>query len=127
MSPTDISSPSASSSSANRSQRVSAVRMPIDEPIDDLDDAVAQLRECSSTELRRARKHHRRALTALQNGGYRCLPDATRDRLAARLQTHLDALNRALTPMDASDAPAEPADDTAALWSRVRAFFRGLW
>jgi hypothetical protein len=108
--------------------------MPIEEPVDDTDEAVAKLRQCDSTELRRARKHHRRALESLRNGGYSCLSDATRTHLAVRLRNNLEALNRAL---DATVAPAEsagePASDDAeteeasSISSRFRALLRRLW
>lgn len=121
------------SSSIGSPQRFSAVRMPIEEPVENTDEAVAKLRQCDSTELRRARKHHRRALESLQNGGYSCLSDATRTHLAARLRNNLDALNQAL---DTSPAPAAPTTESSAdesdpdapsISSRFRAFFQGLW
>lgn len=117
-------------SSIGSPQRFFAVRMPIEEPVKNTDEAVAKLRQCDSTELRRARKHHRRALESLQNGGYSCLADATRTHLAARLRNNLDALNQALNtsaaPSDATEEP-DPTPDSPSISSRFRAFFQGLW
>jgi hypothetical protein len=115
------------SPSPNTPRRLAAVRLPIDEPIRDADDAVAKLRQCDSTELHRSRKHHRRALESLQNGGYSCLSDRTREDLADRLRENLNALNQVLD----ANATAEPNYDTssesASVSSRFRAFFNGLW
>lgn len=118
-------------SSTEGAQRFSAVRMPIEEPIDDLDEAVQKLNNCSSTELRRARQHHQRAVEALQNGGYNALSDATRDHLLKRLRNNLEALNRALdtsnTSRDADPAKSSPETAPTSFSSRFRAFFEGLW
>lgn len=123
-------SSSSSSSSDNASQRLAAVRMPIEEPVDDFDEAVQKLKQCSSTELRRARQHHRRALESLREGGYSALPDSTRDHLMGRLGRNLKALNHAL---DATASPSEtddvsdPPEDESSLSSHFRALFQALW
>lgn len=74
----------------------SSVRFPLEEPVSDLGDAVDKLKQRPSEELRRARKHHCRALKSLHNGAYDALSDRTRDRLVRRLHTNLEALNKAL-------------------------------
>lgn len=70
--------------------------MPIDGPVTNPQEAAEKLRQCSVEELKRARRHHRRALKSLQNGGYGALSDGTRDDLIERLRTELEALNQAL-------------------------------
>jgi hypothetical protein len=123
-------SSSSSSSSDNASQRLAAVRMPIEEPVDDFDEAVQKLKQCSSTELRRARQHHRRALESLRQGGYSALSNSTRDHLIGRLSRNLKALNYAL---DATASPPETDDDSdspkdeSSLSSYIRALFQALW
>ncbi len=126
----DTPSPESTSSPSGAVQRFSAVRMPIEEPVEDFDAAVDELRHCSSAELRRARKHHRRALESLRNGGYHSLSDATRDHLVERLHNNLAALNRALDT--SASAPENTSTETDAprsdpFSSRFRAFFQGLW
>lgn len=105
--------------------------MPIEVPVEDLDEAVEHLRQCSSTELRRARKHHRRALESLRTGGYNSLSEATRRRLADRLRSNLEALNRALAPTSADDGSSEGASsvngEARSFSSRFRTLFQGLW
>lgn len=123
-------------SSRDGSQRFTAVRMPVEEPIDDLEDAVEKLRDCSSTELHRARQHHQRALESLQNGGYSALSESTRSRLIDHLRDNLEALNLALEPEDASDASPNGSpqpEDTGqtekpepSFSSRVTTFIQGL-
>lgn len=100
--------------------------MPLEEPVDSFREAVQQLQTCDSTELRRARKHHRRALSSLQDGGYDNLPATTRRDLTDRLRNNLEALNEALQASNnaASDTPDPEA---ASMSDRFRAFFRGLW
>ncbi len=88
-------SSSFSSSAAGRSLRY-AVRMPIDGSADSVDAAVEKLLSCDRQELRRARRHHRRALAALENGSYETLSDSTRTDLIERLRRDLEALDRAL-------------------------------
>lgn len=106
--------------------------MPIEEPVDDLNEAVQELKKCSSTELRRARQHHQRAVEALQNGGYSALSEATRIHLMKRLRNNLEALNRALdtsgTPHGSTSA-SQPSEERLpqSFSSRFRAFFEGLW
>jgi len=130
----DSSSSSSRTASKAAAQRFSAVRMPIDVPVDDIEEAVERLQRCSSAALRRARKHHRRALESLRTGGYSALSEATRDRLAARLRKNLKALNRALEPATSTEAsgsetaaPAPSTDSSGSVSARVRAFVRGLW
>ena len=129
----DTSSSDAPSTSPDPSQRLAAVRMPIEEPVDDFEDAVQKLRQCNSTELRRARQHHRRALESLQDGGYSALSEATRNHLADRLRTNLNALNHVLdapsadSPADASSPARSTEEDPDSFSSRFRAFFQSLW
>ncbi|MEF8794843.1 MAG: hypothetical protein V5A22_03770 [Salinivenus sp.] len=132
MTSTDTSPSDSGRSSADAAaHRFSAVRMPIDGPVDDLEEAVERLRQCSSTALRRARTHHRRALESLCTGGYSALSEATRDRLADRLRRNLKALNRALDASsipDRSASEATPSSESCpSLASRIRAFVQGLW
>lgn len=126
----DTPSPESTSPPSGAAQRFSAVRMPIEEPVEDFDTAVEKLRRCTSTELRRARKHHRRALESLQNGGYHSLSDATREHLVERLRNNLAALNQALDASPSSPKnPSKEADGASSdsFSSRFRAFFQGLW
>jgi hypothetical protein len=130
---TDTSVPESSSSRpAAIARRVSAVRMPIEAPVENTEAAVEQLRQCSSAELRRARRHHRRALEALRNGGYSNLSDATRERLTDQLRNNLEAINRALATGSDANPPSESTtsqddDSTSSFSARVRAFFQALW
>jgi hypothetical protein len=104
--------------------------MPIEEPVGDLDEAVHKLKQCSSTELRRAHQHHRRALESLRQGGYSALSEATRDHLIGRLRHNLKALNRALDAPSSAPAPSDSGDATeepSSFSSRFRSFYRGLW
>lgn len=78
------------------------VRIPIDDSVDSMADAVQQLKTCNPQDLRRARRHHRRALAALEDGSYETLADDTRSQLVTRLRTDLEALDRALNQLDAS-------------------------
>jgi len=125
----EMSSPQTdASSSRDASQRGSTVRLPIGEPLDDLEEAVGKLKSCSSTELRRARRHHRRAIESLQEGGYSALSEATRDHLLSRLRTRLKALNQVLDTSNGSDdSGSDSADTRDSFSSRVGAFFQGLW
>ena len=125
----DTSPPETTSPSHDSSQRLAAVRMPIEEPVENFEDAVQKLRQCSSTELRRARQHHRRALESLRDGGYNALSEATRAHLTGRLRTNLKALNHVLdaTPADSSTDAASTEEDTDSFSSRFRAFFQSLW
>lgn len=71
--------------------------MPFEEDVpDDVDQMIQQLQQCDPADLRRARRHHRRALEALRNGCYEALGEDTRNQLIGRLQTDLDALNHVL-------------------------------
>jgi len=118
-----------SSSSLDAPQRFSAVRMPIEEPVEDFEEAVQKLKQCSSTELRRARQHHRRAIESLQQGGYTALSDATRSHLLNRLRHNLKALNHALdaTTTSESQTPSDTDEEGGSFSSRFRSFFQGLW
>lgn len=118
-----------SSSTLDGSQRFAAARMPIEEPIDDLDHAVRKLKQCSTTEIRRARQRHRRAIESLQEGGYNALSDATRNHLLNRLRRNLKALNHALdaTTTSESQPPSDADGDGGSFSSRLRAFVQGLW
>jgi hypothetical protein len=134
MQSTDTSSPDSSSPCPGASaRRFSALRLPLEGPVENMEAAVERLRQCSSTELRRARSRHRRALESLQNGGYSTLSDATRERLTHQLRSNLEALNRALSAWSPEDSPAASAGTKAeaepwsALFSRVRAFVARLW
>lgn len=123
-------SSSSSSSSDNAAQRLAAVRMPIEEPVDDFDEAVQKLKQCSSTELRRARQHHRRALESLRQGGYSALSDSTRDHLMKRLSRNLKALNHALDATASAPETGEGSDSPkgdSSLSSHFRALFQALW
>mgnify|MGYP006286517921 CR=1 len=73
-----------------------ALQMPLDEAPEDFGQMVNQLETCDPEDLRRARRHHRRALEALRNGCYEALCEDTRSVLIGRLQADLDALNRVL-------------------------------
>ena len=115
------------SSSPGISQRFAAVRLPIEEPVQDFDEAIAKLKQCDSTELRRARKHHRRALESLRNGGYSCLSDATREHLADRLRKNLNALSHVLDTSASPEPNYEPASESTSISSRFRSLFKGLW
>jgi len=107
--------------------------MPIEEPVEDFEDAVQKLRQCNSTELRRSRQHHRRALESLQDGGYNALSEATRDHLTGRLRTNLKALNYVLdatstdSPADSGPHANSAEEDANSFSSRFRAFFQSLW
>jgi len=88
-----------------------SVQLPLDSQPSDLEQAVEALRQRPSEELRRARRHHRRALKALREGAYDALPEETRERLIQRFQTNLTALNEALEPdgEEAETPSREPA------------------
>lgn len=129
---TDAPPSESSASSADGHQRFATVRMPLEEPVENLEEAVRELRECSSTKLRRARQHHERALEALQNGGYNALSDATRSHLVDRLRNNLRALKRALdAKSDSCRASGSSENQNTSFQnsfsSRFRAFFHGLW
>lgn len=72
------------------------MRFPLDEPVSDVSEAAHELEQCPLTELRRARRHHRRALKSLRNGAYDALSASTRQRLIKRFRLNLKALNEAL-------------------------------
>lgn len=117
--------------SRDASQRFTAVRLPVEKPVEDVEDAVKKLKTCTSTELRRARQHHRRAIESLQDGGYSALPEDTRDDLLSHLRRNLEALNRALDARSSSSHSSSTASETTkdadTFFDHVRAFFRRLW
>ena len=119
------SSPPSASSSTSSLPQDAAAPLPIETRPDDPDELVQALRGCSPNELRRARRHHRRALKALTNGRYNALSDQTRERLIGRLREDLTALNQALAASStnpADDAPTPP-NRSSGLWS----FLKELW
>jgi len=125
--PSSSTSPSRPSASG---RHVTAARMPIEGPVEDTEAAVEQLQQCSSTELRRARTHHRRALASLENGGYNNLSDATRERLSDQLRSNLEALNRALATGTDDNSPPEsptPEGDAPSLFTRLWSFVQRPW
>lgn len=129
-----MSSPDTSSyqspSSSDPSRPFATVRMPIEEPIENVEDAVQKLQQCSSTELRRARQHHRRALESLRQGGYTALSESTKTRLIEHLRKNLKALNDALDPSSSSDHVTDQGSTNGSAKSlsfRVRDFLRQLW
>lgn len=95
-----------------------SAQLPLDSPPTNVEDAVEALRQHSPEKLRQARKHQRRALKALREGGYDALPDETREQLAQQFRTSLTALNEALETMgtNASDAslPSDSPDQSQA-------------
>lgn len=104
--------------------------MPIEEPIDNVEEAVQKLQKCSSTELRRARQRHRRALESLRQGGYTALSESTKTQLIEHLRRNLKALNDALDPASSSDdLVGQGTTERHAKWLSFgfRNFFRQLW
>lgn len=106
--------------------RLNAVEMPLENPVEGFREAVENLKLCNLPELRQARKHHRRALASLQDGGYHCLSDTTRHNLADRLRNNLAAINEALNALTKTTA-ASDASGNDSLSDRFRTFFQGLW
>jgi hypothetical protein len=90
-----------------------AVQMPIEGSIDSIEAAVEKLLACDMSELRRARRHHRRALSALENGSYDTLSDPKRSELVRRLRIDLEALDRAIHQAGASSASSAPESPDA--------------
>ncbi|MEF8815479.1 MAG: hypothetical protein V5A20_02560 [Salinibacter sp.] len=109
--------------SSTSSDSFSPARLPLDDPPSDLEEAVDQLRGRPDEELRRAHKHHRRALKALQEGAYEALSDDTRERLTHQFRSGLHALNKAL---DEPQAPEADADEPSSSFS-FRDVLTGLW
>lgn len=93
-------------------QTVSSVQLPLQSPPSDFEEAVQKLKHRPVDELRQARKHHRRALKALREGGYDALPDETREQLIARFHTALEALNKALET-ESSEGNASSQETTS--------------
>jgi len=102
----------------------SSVRLPIETPASDCEEAVQKLRQHPTNELRRARKHHRRALKALRDDAYRALPNRTRDRLVCRFRENLTALNEALKAEKSSTETSSTEDSTSSL---LRKALTWLW
>lgn len=84
----------------------SSIQLPLETRPDDPEKTVQQLKQRPTDDLKRARKHHRRALRALQDGAYDALPEETRTQLIKRLRGNLRALNKAL---EASTRTANPS------------------
>ncbi|MFB6229874.1 MAG: hypothetical protein ABEL04_01860 [Salinibacter sp.] len=81
-----------------------SAQLPLRQPVADVEEAVRTLEGYPPDELRRARKHHRRALEALRDNAYNALSGDTRKRLVRRFRTNLRILNKALDAADDSDA-----------------------
>lgn len=99
------------------------VQLPLDTVPSEFEAAVSELRQRSREDLERARKHHRRALTALQDGAYDALPEETRDQLTKQLRTSLTALNEALHDPGASDDESQ-SDNASSLLHKAATW---LW
>lgn len=97
----------------------SSVRLPIETPPSDFEEAVQKLKQRPSDELRRARKHHRRALKALRDDAYEALPENTRDRLISRFQENLTALNEALKTEEPTPETPSTEDSASSLLQKA--------
>lgn len=106
------------------SDSLSPARLPLDDPPSDMEEAIEKLQSRPEDELRRARKHHRRALKALQEGAYEALAEETRERLECQFRSGLHALNRALDGTAASEAEH---DATSSPSTSFRDVLTGLW
>lgn len=118
---------SLSQSSASRSpssDTFSSVRLPIETPPSDFEEAVQKLKQRPTDELRRARKHHRRALKALRDDAYGALPENTRDRLIRRFQENLTALNEALKTEEPTTETPSTEESTSSPFQKA---LRWLW
>ncbi|MFO8099831.1 MAG: hypothetical protein R6T83_09465 [Salinibacter sp.] len=112
------------SSQATSSRQGPAARLPIETRPDDPDALIQALQGCSADDLRRARRHYRRALRALTDGRYSALSDETRRRLIGHMREDLTALNRALASTSASAPSDNPSSvRPSGLWS----FLQALW
>jgi len=100
--------------------------LPLPDEPSDFEDAVEQLAQQPEDELRHARKHHRRALTALRDGAYDALSDETRERLTQQFRCSLRALNRALDAPNAPDGE-ETSPPSHSSGSPLGDVFTGLW
>jgi len=101
------------------SDTFSSVRLPLETPPSDFEEAVQKLRQRPGDELRRARKHHRRALKALRDDGYEALPDSTRERLISRFQENLTALNEALKTEEPTTETPSTEDSASSLLQKA--------
>jgi uncharacterized membrane protein YccC len=106
------------------SDTFSSVRLPIETSPSDFEEAVQKLQQRPGDELRRARKHHRRALKALRDDGYEALPDSTRERLISRFQENLTALNEALETEEPTTETPSTEDSASSLLQKA---FTWLW
>lgn len=105
---------------APSSDTFSSVRLPIETPPSDFEEAVQKLKQRPTDELQRARKHHRRALKALRDDAYGALPEHTRDRLIRRFQENLTALNEALQTEEAdTEPPSRPQESSSSLFQKA--------
>lgn len=117
-------SPQSDEASSNSGDSFSPAHLPLDHPASSLEAAVEQLRCRPEEELRRARKHHRRALKALQDGAYEALSAETRDQLVHQFRSGLRALNQAL---DEAGTPAPEEDASAPSSTSLGDVLTGLW
>jgi len=108
--------------SLNSDDSFSPAKLPLDHPASSFEEAVDQLRCQPEDELRRARKHHRRALTALQDGAYEALSAETRERLTHQFRSGLRALNQAL-----DEAGTSNPDDGTSSSTSLGDVLTGLW
>lgn len=102
----------------------SPANLPLDRPASSFEEAVEQLQGRPEEELRRAQKHHRRALKALQDGAYEALSAETRDRLVHQFRSGLRALNQALDEAGTS-APEENTSASSSI--SLGDVLTGLW
>jgi len=101
--------------------------MPLDSPPSDFKEAVDALRQRPDEELRQARKHQRRALKALREGGYDALPEETREQLAQQFRTSLTALNEALETNASAPSPSSKAPDENKALSLFQKLITWIW
>lgn len=111
--------------SPDSSDSFSPAKLPLDHPASSLEEAVEELRRRPKDELQRARKHHRRALKALQDGAYEALSEETRERLTNQFRSGLRALNQALDEAGASNNSDE--DSSSSSSTSLGDVLTGLW
>jgi hypothetical protein len=110
---------------APSSDPLSSVRLPIETPPSDFEEAVQKLKQRPTDELQRARRHHRRALKALRDDAYGALPEHTRDQLIRRFQENLTALNEALkTEESETESPSRSQASTSSLFQKALTWLR---
>ncbi|WP_263786777.1 hypothetical protein [Salinibacter grassmerensis] len=123
--PTSTVSSQSDEASPDSGDSFSSAKLPLDHPASSLEEAVEELRRRPEDELRRARKHHQRALKALQNGAYEALSEETRGRLTNQFRSGLHALNQALDEVEASNGSDEgPSSSSSTSLGDV---LTGLW